>query len=106
MSMSRRTSRCSIGRRSQDPIAQTTTRPAYGVTEWELSNGVRVVLKPTPFKQDEVVFRATSPGGTSLASDADYVAAMTASQVVGAGRPRPVRRRSSSGTRWRARPSR
>jgi zinc protease len=44
-----------------------------------------VVLKPTQFKQDEVVFRATSPGGTSLASDTDYVAAMTASQVVGAG---------------------
>ncbi len=66
-------------------IAQTTTRPEYGLTEWVLSNGVRVVLKPTQFKQDEVVFRATSPGGTSLASDADYVAAMTAGQVVSAG---------------------
>ena len=66
-------------------IVRTTTKPAYGVTEWELSNGVRVVLKPTTFKQDEVMFRATSPGGTSLASDADYVAAMTASQVIGAG---------------------
>ena len=31
------------------------------------------------------MFRATSPGGTSLASDKDYVAAMTASQVIGAG---------------------
>jgi zinc protease len=62
-----------------------TTRRAFGVTEWELSNGVKVVLKPTEFRQDEVVFRATSPGGTSLASDKDYVAAMTASQVIGAG---------------------
>jgi len=66
-------------------IVRTATKSAYGVTEWELSNGVRVVLKPTTFKQDEVMFRATSPGGTSLASDADYVAAMTASQVIGAG---------------------
>lgn len=62
-----------------------TTRPAFGVTQWELSNGVRVVLMPTTFRQDEVVFRATSPGGTSLASDKDYVAAMTAPQVVAAG---------------------
>ena len=31
------------------------------------------------------MFRATSPGGTSLASDADYIAATTSAQVVGAG---------------------
>ena len=48
----------------------TTTRTLeFGVLEWQLSNGVKVVLKPTRFKQDEVVFRATSPGGTSLATD-------------------------------------
>ena len=46
---------------------------------------MKVVLKPTTFKDDEVVFRAFSPGGTSLASDADYVAAQTAMQVVSAG---------------------
>ncbi len=66
-------------------IVKTTAKEAVGITEWELSNGVRVVLKPTPFKEDEIVFRATSPGGTSLASDQDYVAAETATQVVGAG---------------------
>ena len=66
-------------------VVKTNTRPAFGVIEWELSNGVKVALMPTRFKQDEVVFRATSPGGTSLASDQDYVPAMTASQVVAAG---------------------
>jgi zinc protease len=66
-------------------IAKTTMREAYGITEWELSNGVKVVLKPTTFKEDEVVFRATSPGGSSLATDQDYVAASTAAQVVSAG---------------------
>ena len=66
-------------------VVRTRTRGLIGVTEWELSNGVRVVLKPTQFRQDEVMFRATSPGGTSLASDQDYVAAITADQVVGAG---------------------
>ena len=48
-------------------IATTSTNEPLGITEWRLSNGVRVVLKPTNFKEDEIVFRAVSPGGTSLA---------------------------------------
>lgn len=66
-------------------ITNATTREAGGVTEWELSNGARVVLKPTPFKQDEILFRAVSPGGTSLAADLDFIAAQTASTVIGSG---------------------
>ena len=66
-------------------VVKSRLRGRVGITEWELSNGVKVVLMPTTFKQDEVIFRATSPGGTSLASDKDYVAAMTAAQVIGAG---------------------
>jgi zinc protease len=66
-------------------IAKTATKEATGITEWELSNGVKVVLKPTTFKADEILFRATSPGGTSLASDKDYIPASTATQVVTAG---------------------
>jgi zinc protease len=56
-----------------------------GLTTWELANGVKVVLKPTTFRADEILFRATSPGGTSLASDADYIPASTATQVINAG---------------------
>ena len=66
-------------------IARTTTKEAAGITEWELSNGVKVVLKPTTFKADEILFRASSPGGTSLASDKDYIPASTATQVIAAG---------------------
>lgn len=66
-------------------IARERTIPEAGITEWVLSNGARVLLHPNTFKQDEVVFRATSPGGTSLAADADYVAAATSAQVVAAG---------------------
>ncbi len=66
-------------------IVKTTSKDALGITEWELSNGVKVVLKPTTFKQDEIIFRATSPGGTSLASDADYIPAATATSVVSNG---------------------
>jgi zinc protease len=63
-------------------ILKTSTRASFGLTEWELSNGAKVVLKPTTFKEDEIVFTAVSPGGTSLASDADFIPAATAAQVV------------------------
>ncbi len=46
---------------------------------------MKVILKPTTFKADEIVFRASSPGGTSLASDADYIPANSAVQVITAG---------------------
>ena len=36
-----------------------------GTTEWILSNGVKVVLKQTNFKDDEINMRATSYGGKS-----------------------------------------
>ncbi len=65
-------------------VAKTDTKPT-GITEWTLSNGVRVVLKPTTFKQDEVLFRAFSPGGTSLAPDSEFIPAETADQVVAQG---------------------
>ena len=66
-------------------IVKTNTREAVGITEWELSNGVKVILKPTTFKEDEILMRASSPGGTSLASDKDYIPASFATQVVTAG---------------------
>ena len=66
-------------------IIDTKYLDKYDITEWKLSNGVRVILKPTDFKEDEIVFRAISPGGTSLASDEDFIPARMASQVISAG---------------------
>jgi zinc protease len=65
--------------------AGASTGANTGITEWTLSNGVRVVLQPTTFKQDEILFDAFSPGGTSLAADKDFVPAETADQVVPQG---------------------
>ena len=59
--------------------------PAIGATEWTLSNGAKVVLKPTTFKEDEILIRATSPGGLSLADDRNLIPANTADQVIPAG---------------------
>jgi zinc protease len=53
-----------------------------GVTEWRLSNGVRVVLKPTDFKNDQIFFGAYSPGGHSLALDEHLIAARTAARII------------------------
>ncbi len=66
-------------------VVKTSTNDKAGLTIWELSNGVRVVLKPTTFRADEIIFRASSPGGTSLASDADFIPASTATQVITSG---------------------
>ncbi len=66
-------------------VATTSTNGPLGITEWRLSNGVRVVLKPTTFKEDEILFRAVSPGGTSLASDRDFIPAETADEVISQG---------------------
>jgi zinc protease len=65
-------------------IVKTTPRSG-GVTEWTLSNGATVVLRPTTVKEDQILFRATAPGGTSLASDADLPSARAADDVIGAG---------------------
>ena len=59
--------------------------PELGVTTWRLANGIRVYLKPTDFQNDEILFEGYSPGGHSLVSDEDYLAASTATAVVEAG---------------------
>jgi zinc protease len=66
-------------------IVRTTERPEAGITEWTLSNGATVVLKPTTLKADQILFRAVAPGGTSLASDADFRSARVADDAVRAG---------------------
>jgi len=43
------------------------------------------VLKPTTLKENQILFRATAPGGLSLASDADFVPARVADAIVRAG---------------------
>jgi zinc protease len=63
-------------------VVSTRTIPDVGITEWKLSNGVRVMVKPTTFKNDEIQLSGFSPGGTSLVKDADYDAARFAGTIV------------------------
>lgn len=57
------------------PLASSNEITELGITEWTLSNGVRVILKPTEFQNDEVLFTAFSPGGYSLYPKEDYLSA-------------------------------
>lgn len=66
-------------------IVETKSYDEIGLTEWTLSNGVRVVLKPTDFKNNEILMSAYSPGGTSVIPDEDWIPASTASQLVAQG---------------------
>lgn len=56
-----------------------------GVTELTLSNGIKVLLKPTDFKNDQVIFQSFSKGGTSLATDANLQSAGAVSLISGSG---------------------
>lgn len=71
---------------AQKPVAgkivSEKKNDAIGLIEYTLSNGVKVEMKPTNFKNDEINFHAFSPGGTSLYSDADYESAIRASSLV------------------------
>lgn len=58
---------------------------ALGTTEWTLSNGARVIVKPTNFRNDEIQFSAISWGGSSLYSDSDYINASNAAMITSVG---------------------
>ncbi len=57
---------------------------ALGLTELDLSNGVKVILKPTDFKNDEILMAANRFGGQSLYGQADMFNAAYAGTVVAA----------------------
>ena len=50
--------------------------------EWTLRNGAKVVLKTTDFKDDEILFSAWSPGGTSLYDIEDDISADFADAIM------------------------
>jgi zinc protease len=64
-------------------IKEERTDAGLGITYWELSNGVKVALKPTDFKADQIVMRAFSPGGLSLVPDAHAFSGVFLGQVAG-----------------------
>ncbi|RVU00700.1 insulinase family protein [Mucilaginibacter limnophilus] len=62
-------------------IVSETKDAKLGIITLALSNGIKVLLKPTDFRNNEVSFSGFAPGGTSLYSDADYQSASAADIV-------------------------
>lgn len=63
-------------------IVSTKHDEQLGTTEWTLSNGVRVVIKPTEYKKDEIRLSAYSFGGESLVEDKDLPSCELAASAV------------------------
>jgi len=53
-----------------------------GTREWTLSNGIKVIIKPTKFKENEISLHAYSEGGTSMIPTEDLASAIYASDIV------------------------
>lgn len=45
----------------------------FGTTMLTLSNGVKVIIKKTDFKADEIIMKGVSPGGSSLFPDSEII---------------------------------
>jgi len=66
-------------------ITKETKIAAVGVTEWKLSNGARVLLKPTDFEADQILLFGTSPGGLAMAGDKEFRDAKFADDIAAVG---------------------
>ena len=50
-------------------VIEESQDATWGTTEWTLSNGAKVIIKPTKFKEDEILMTAVAKGGTSVIGD-------------------------------------
>lgn len=63
-------------------IIKETKDEELDITEMKLSNGAKVILKHTDFKNDQVLFGAYSYGGHSLYSDDEYFDVAASSSII------------------------
>jgi len=63
-------------------VTSRSSMDDVGVTAVRFANGVEAWLKPTDFKNDQVLFSLNAPGGSSLAPPADYAEASLATALV------------------------
>lgn len=62
-------------------VVSTTTDEKLGTTIWTLSNGMKVVIKKTDYKDDQILMSAHGYGGTSIVPVADINDANMAAMV-------------------------
>ncbi|MBQ8204318.1 MAG: insulinase family protein [Alistipes sp.] len=61
----------------------TGVNESLGYTEWTLKNGIKVVVRPSTLKADEVFVTATSKGGLSMLTDEEYYQGAFLGMVMG-----------------------
>ncbi|NWJ52683.1 MAG: insulinase family protein [Bacteroidetes bacterium] len=65
-------------------IVKTELKP-FGYKQWTLSNGVKVLVKKTDYKKDQVIMSSYSPGGSSLVNDSDYPSSTVINEITTLG---------------------
>jgi zinc protease len=63
-------------------VSKRSDNAVSGFTDITFGNGVRMILKPTDFKNDEILFSAFSPGGLSLYPVSDVMSATLAATLI------------------------
>ncbi|MCC7317368.1 MAG: insulinase family protein [Bacteroidales bacterium] len=65
-------------------IIEKTQDDNLGIHTFSLENGIKVIIKPTDFKNDEILLTSWQLGGTSLFEDTDAYAATNISRIADA----------------------
>ena len=60
-----------IGKELKGSKVKKETETIYGATEWTLKNGLKVVVLPTQYKQDQVIMSLDKQGGQTLIATED-----------------------------------
>lgn len=78
-----------------EPLISSTPTPGkitkiesdedFDATVWSLSNGIKVILKKTDFKDDQIIMIGSSFGGTSKYAKSDPVNSKMVNQVINLG---------------------
>lgn len=63
-------------------LIKETKNETLGITELQFSNGTKVILKPTSFKQDEIIMTGFKKGGINTYSLEDKYSAENASTII------------------------
>ena len=67
-------------------VSKEVKNDEFGYTEWTMSNGAKVILKPSTMKDNEILMQSWSNGGTSLyPDDMLFNAQMAAGIIDGSG---------------------
>ena len=63
-------------------VKKVEENKSIGFTEWTLKNGIKVVVKQTPYQADNIGFEAVSDGGAAVFADDMYYSAQMLGSVM------------------------